>query len=160
SRSLAACEGAVLLVDAGQGVEAQTLSNLYLALGHDLEILPVINKIDLPSAQIDEATQQLVELLGCKPEDVLRTSAKTGAGVRELLEAVIRRVPPPTGEVDAPTRALISTRSSISSSAPWPTCASARDGCGAARRCASCPPARTSICSRSARSAWGACRAK
>ena len=107
SRSLAACEGAVLLVDAGQGVEAQTLSNLYLALGHDLEVIPVINKIDLPSAQIEECTQQVVDLLGCKPEDVLKTSAKTGAGVLELLEAVIRRVPAPAGDVEAPTRALI-----------------------------------------------------
>jgi len=107
SRSLAACEGAILLVDAGQGVEAQTLSNLYLAMDHDLAVLPVINKIDLPSAQIEETTQQLVDLIGCKPEDVLRTSAKTGVGVAELLEAVIERVPPPPGDVDAPLRALI-----------------------------------------------------
>jgi GTP-binding protein LepA len=107
SRSLAACEGAILLVDAGQGIEAQTLSNLYLAMDHDLAILPVINKIDLPSAQIEETAQQLVDLLGCKPEEILRTSAKTGVGVRELLEAVVERVPAPAGDLDAPARALI-----------------------------------------------------
>jgi GTP-binding protein LepA len=107
SRSLAACEGAILLVDAGQGVEAQTLSNLYLAMGHDLVVLPVVNKIDLPGAQVEETTQQLVDLLGCGPDEILRTSAKTGAGVEDLLEAVIARVPAPPGDVDAPLRALI-----------------------------------------------------
>jgi GTP-binding protein LepA len=107
SRSLAACEGAILLVDAGQGVEAQTLSNLYLAMGHDLVVLPVVNKIDLPGAQVEETTQQLVDLLGCGPDEILRTSAKTGAGVLDLLEAVIARVPAPPGDVDAPLRALI-----------------------------------------------------
>ena len=107
SRSLAACEGAILLVDAGQGIEAQTLSNLYLAMDHDLVVLPVINKIDLPSAQVEETTQQLVDLLGCAPEEVLRTSAKTGAGISELLEAVVARVPPPGGDPEAPLQALI-----------------------------------------------------
>jgi GTP-binding protein LepA len=107
SRSLAACEGAILLVDAGQGIEAQTLSNMYLAVEHDLTILPVINKIDLPSAQVEETLRQIVEALGCRPEEVLCTSAKTGLGVLELLEAVVERVPPPSGEQDLPLRALI-----------------------------------------------------
>jgi len=107
SRSLAACEGAILLVDAGQGVEAQTLSNLYLAMEQDLAILPVINKIDLPHAQVDETVAQIVDVLGCKPEDILRTSAKTGLGVRELLEAVVERVPPPADRAGEPLRALI-----------------------------------------------------
>ncbi len=107
SRSLAACEGAVLLVDAGQGVEAQTLSNLYLAMEQDLAILPVINKIDLPHAQVDETVAQIVDILGCKPEDILRTSAKTGLGVMELLEAVVARVPPPADRGGEPLRALV-----------------------------------------------------
>ncbi len=107
SRSMAACEGVILLVDAGQGIEAQTLSNLYLAIENELTVIPVINKIDLPSAQVEEFTQQIVDLLGCAPEEVLLTSAKTGVGVRELLEAVIRIVPAPAGDVDATPRALI-----------------------------------------------------
>jgi GTP-binding protein LepA len=106
SRSLAACEGAILLVDAAQGVEAQTLSNLYLALEHDLAILPVLNKVDLPGAQVEESVQQIIELLGCPPEEILRVSAKTGLGVRELLEEVVRRVPPPAGAAGGPLRAL------------------------------------------------------
>jgi GTP-binding protein LepA len=107
SRSLAACEGAILLVDAGQGIEAQTLSNMYLALENDLTIVPVINKIDLPSAQVEETVQQIVEVLGCRPEEILRVSAKTGLGVREVLEAVVERVPVPRADAEAPLRALI-----------------------------------------------------
>ena len=107
SRALAACEGAVLVVDAAQGIEAQTLSNIYLALGNDLTIVPVINKIDLPSARPDEIRQQVCDLLGCAPEDVLACSAKTGVGIREILEAVIRLVPAPKGEDENPTQALV-----------------------------------------------------
>ncbi len=107
SRSLAACEGAILLVDASQGVEAQTLANLYLALEQGLVLLPVVNKIDLPGARADEVVQQVVEVLGCRPEEVLRVSAKSGLGVEALLEAVVARVPPPAGENEAPLQALI-----------------------------------------------------
>ena len=107
SRSLAACEGAILLVDASQGVEAQTLANLYLALEQELVLVPVVNKIDLPGARTDEVVQQVVEVLGCRPEEVLRVSAKSGLGVEALLEAVVARVPPPAGEEEAPLQALI-----------------------------------------------------
>jgi GTP-binding protein LepA len=107
SRSLAACEGAVLVVDASQGVQAQTLSNLFLALDAGLDIIPVLNKIDLPGAEPERRREELVELLGCEPADVLVVSAKEGAGVDELLEAIIARVPPPVGNADAPLRALI-----------------------------------------------------
>ncbi len=107
SRSLAACEGAVLLVDAAQGIEAQTLANLYLALENDLQIIPVLNKIDLPAAQPGKYAAELAHIIGCAPEDVLRVSAKTGDGVGELLEEVVRTVPPPVGNPDAPLRALI-----------------------------------------------------
>jgi GTP-binding protein LepA len=107
SRSLAACEGAILLVDAAQGIEAQTLANLYLALANDLEIIPVLNKIDLPAAEPDRYAQELAQLIGCDPSDVLRVSGKTGAGVAELLDRVVHRVPAPTGDADAPARALI-----------------------------------------------------
>ena len=107
SRSLAACEGAILVVDAAQGVEAQTVSNLYQALGADLEIIPVINKIDLPSAQIDVVKKELCDLIGVSDEDILLASAKTGVGIDEILEAVVERVPPPNGNPDAPLRALI-----------------------------------------------------
>ena len=107
SRSLAACEGAVLLVDAAQGIEAQTLANLYLALENDLQIIPVLNKIDLPAAQPDKYAAELAHIIGCAPEDVLRVSAKTGDGVGELLEEVVRTVPSPVGDPDAPLRALI-----------------------------------------------------
>ena len=107
SRSLAACEGAILVVDAAQGIQAQTINNLYLAVEHDLEILPVINKIDLPAAMPDEVTEQIVDLIGCDPDDVIRVSAKTGEGVDDLLEAIVRQVPPPVGDVDAPAQALI-----------------------------------------------------
>src|SRR3984957_4838546 len=107
SRSLAACEGAILLVDAAQGIEAQTLANLYLALGADLHLIPVLNKIDLPAAQPDKYAAELAGIIGCAPSDVLRVSAKTGDGVAELLNAVVEQVPPPSGDPDAPARALI-----------------------------------------------------
>jgi len=107
SRSLAACEGALLLVDASQGIEAQTLSNLYMALDHDLTVLTVLNKIDLPSARVDEVRLQIQNLLGHKEEEVLLTSAREGIGVKEILEAVIREIPSPKGKPEAPLRALI-----------------------------------------------------
>ena len=107
SRSLAACEGAVLLVDAAQGIEAQTLANLYLALENDLAIIPVLNKIDLPAAQPDRHAVELAHLIGCSPADCLRVSGKTGDGVEHLLDEIVRQVPPPTGDPDAPARAMI-----------------------------------------------------
>ncbi len=107
SRSLAACEGAVLLVDAAQGIEAQTLANLYLALENDLQIIPVLNKIDLPAAQPEKYAAELAHIIGCSPDDVFKVSAKTGEGVAELLEEVVRSVPAPIGNPDAPVRALI-----------------------------------------------------
>ena len=107
SRSLAACEGAVLLVDAAQGIEAQTLANLYLAMENDLEIIPVLNKIDLPAAQPEKYAEELANLIGGDPEDCLKVSGKTGAGVAELLDRIIRTVPNPVGDPDAPTRAMI-----------------------------------------------------
>ncbi|MBF6212072.1 elongation factor 4 [Nocardia puris] len=107
SRALEACEGAVLLVDAAQGIEAQTLANLYLALDKDLTIIPVLNKIDLPAADPDRYAAELAHIVGCEPSDVLRVSGKTGVGVPELLNEVIRQVPPPVGDADAPARAMI-----------------------------------------------------
>jgi GTP-binding protein LepA len=107
SRALEACEGAVLLVDAAQGIEAQTLANLYLALDKDLTIIPVLNKIDLPAADPEKYAAELAHIIGCEPDDVLRVSAKTGKGVRELLNEVVRLVPAPTGDSDAPARAMI-----------------------------------------------------
>ncbi|WP_226346228.1 translation elongation factor 4 [Agilicoccus flavus] len=107
SRSLAACEGAVLLVDAAQGIEAQTLANLYLAMENDLTIIPVLNKIDLPAAQPDKFAEELAGLIGCEPEDCLRVSGKTGEGVEDLLEEIVRQIPPPVGDPDAPSRAMI-----------------------------------------------------
>jgi GTP-binding protein LepA len=107
SRSIAACEGALLIVDAAQSIQAQTISNLYLALENDLEIIPVLNKIDLPSANPEEVTDDIVDLLGCKPEDVIPASAKTGLGIEKILEAIIERIPPPSGTVDEPLQALI-----------------------------------------------------
>ncbi len=107
SRSLAACEGALLLVDAAQGIEAQTLANLYLALENDLQIIPVLNKIDLPAAQPDRYAEELAHLVGCEPDYVLRISAKTGQGVPEVLNTICRQVPAPIGDVDAPARAMI-----------------------------------------------------
>ncbi len=107
SRSIAACEGALLLVDATQGIQAQTISNLYLAIEHDLEIIPVINKIDMPNAMIDETMEQIVDLIGCNLEDVVTTSGKTGEGVPELLESIVNRIPAPKGDPEAPLQALI-----------------------------------------------------
>ncbi|MEI7655401.1 MAG: translation elongation factor 4 [Actinomycetes bacterium] len=107
SRSLAACEGAVLLVDAAQGIEAQTLANLYLAMENNLTIIPVLNKIDLPAAQPELYAEELANLIGCKPEDVLRVSGKTGVGVPELLNHIVQQIPAPVGDADAPARALI-----------------------------------------------------
>jgi GTP-binding protein LepA len=107
SRSLEACEGAVLLVDAAQGIEAQTLANLYLAMEKNLVIIPVLNKIDLPAAQPEKYAQELAKLVGCDPNDVLRVSAKTGEGVKELIDLIVVEVPPPTGDANAPARALI-----------------------------------------------------
>jgi GTP-binding protein LepA len=107
SRSIAACEGALLIVDAAQSIQAQTISNLYLALGNDLEIIPVLNKIDLPSANPEEVTDEIVHLLGCKPEDVLRVSGKTGEGVHHLLEQIVEKIPAPKGAENAPLQALI-----------------------------------------------------
>lgn len=107
SRSIAACEGALLVVDAAQSIQAQTISNLYLALENDLEIIPVLNKVDLPSANIEEVTDDIVDLLGCNAEDVIPASAKTGIGIESILEAVIKKIPPPKGTVDEPLQALI-----------------------------------------------------
>ena len=107
SRAIASCEGALLVVDATQGIQAQTISNLYLAIEHDLEIIPVLNKIDVESAMVDVVTDQVVDLLGCKPEDILLASGKTGQGVPEVLDAIIERIPAPQGDPDAPLQALI-----------------------------------------------------
>ncbi len=107
SRAIAACEGALLIVDASQGIEAQTISNLYLALEHDLQIIPVLNKIDLPHAMPDDVTDEIVALIGCKPEDVLRASAKEGIGIKEILQAVVDRIKPPKGDPKAPLQAMI-----------------------------------------------------
>ena len=107
SRSIAACEGALLIVDAAQGIEAQTISNLYLAIDNDLEIIPVMNKIDLPGAMPEEVTDQIVELIGCKPEDVIRASAKEGIGIDEILHAIVNKIPAPKGDPDGPLQALI-----------------------------------------------------
>ena len=107
SRSIAACEGALLVVDAAQSIQAQTISNLYLALENDLEIIPVLNKVDLPSASPEEVTDDIVDLLGCKPEEVIPASAKTGIGIDAILKAIIERIPPPSGSVDEPLQALV-----------------------------------------------------
>jgi GTP-binding protein LepA len=107
SRSIAACEGALLIVDAAQSIQAQTISNLYLALENDLEIIPVLNKVDLPSANPEEVTDDIVDLLGCDPQEVIHASGKTGFGVPEILKAIVARVPAPTGKIDAPLQALI-----------------------------------------------------
>ncbi|MEC7591586.1 MAG: GTP-binding protein, partial [Actinomycetota bacterium] len=107
SRSLAACEGAVLLVDAAQGIEAQTLANLYLALENDLQIIPVLNKIDLPAAQPDKYAAELAHIIGCHPDDVHKVSAKTGEGVEDLLQTIVDVIPAPMGDADAPARAMI-----------------------------------------------------
>jgi len=107
SRAIAACEGALLVVDAAQSIQAQTISNLYLALENDLEIIPVVNKIDLPSANTEVVVDEIVSLIGCKPEEILKASAKTGEGIDEILEAIVERVPHPEGSIDSPLQALI-----------------------------------------------------
>ena len=107
SRSIKSCEGALLIVDASQGIEAQTISNLYLALEHDLVIIPVLNKMDLPGAMPDEVSEQIVDLIGCDPEEIIRASGKTGEGVEDILRAIIERIPAPTGNPEAPLKAII-----------------------------------------------------
>lgn len=107
SRSIAACEGALLIVDSTQGIQAQTISNLYMAIEHDLEIIPIVNKVDLPNAMPEEVEDQIIELLGCKREEIIRASGKTGIGVYDILEAIIRTVPAPKGDPEAPLQALI-----------------------------------------------------
>ena len=107
SRSIAACEGALLIVDAAQGIQAQTISNLYMAIEHDLEIIPIVNKVDLPSAMPEEVEDQIIELIGCKREEIIRASGKTGIGVEDILSAIIARVPAPKGDPEAPLQALI-----------------------------------------------------
>lgn len=107
SRSIAACEGALLIVDAAQGIQAQTISNLYMALEHDLEIIPIVNKVDLPSAMVEEVEDQIIELLGCKREEIIRASGKTGIGVDQILRAIVERVPAPQGDPNAPLQCLI-----------------------------------------------------
>jgi|TARA_R110002096_G_scaffold386418_2_gene580434 GTP-binding protein LepA len=107
SRAIAACEGALLVVDAAQGIQAQTISNLYLALEHDLEIIPVLNKIDLPSANPEEVMDQIIDLIGCDIEDIIPASAKTGLGIKDILESIVKNVPPPVGDPEAPLQALI-----------------------------------------------------
>ena len=107
SRSIAACEGALLVVDASQGIEAQTISNLYLAIEHDLEVIPVLNKIDLPGAMPDEVSDQIIDLIGCKKEDIIHASAKEGIGISDILEAIVARVPSPKGDTEEPLQAMI-----------------------------------------------------
>ena len=107
SRSIAACEGALLIVDASQGVQAQTISNLYMALEHDLEIIPVMNKCDMDSAMPEKVEDEIIDLLGCKREEILRCSAKTGDGVPEILDAIIERIAPPVGDPEAPLQCLV-----------------------------------------------------
>ena len=107
SRSLAACEGAILVIDAAQGIEAQTIANLYLALDNNLEILPLINKIDLPNANIDLVKEEIKNVMGIDPSDVVLASAKTGVGVKEILEQVVKKIPAPSGDPEAPLQALI-----------------------------------------------------
>lgn len=107
SRSIAACEGALLLVDASQGIQAQTISNLYLAIEHELEIIPILNKVDMESAMIDEVSEQIIDLLGVELEDIIHASGKTGQGVEAILAAIVNRIPPPTGDPDAPLQAMI-----------------------------------------------------
>src|SRR5690349_9656158 len=107
SRSIAACEGALLIVDASQGIQAQTISNLYLALEHDLEIIPILNKMDLPGAMPEEVKDQIIDLIGCKREEIIPASGKTGMGIPDIIQAIVDRVPPPVGDPEAPLQALI-----------------------------------------------------
>lgn len=107
SRSIAACEGALLIVDASQGIEAQTISNLYLAMEHDLTIIPVLNKIDLPGAMPDEVSDEIIDLIGCEKEDIIHASGKEGIGIVDILNAIVERVPAPEGDPDGPLQALI-----------------------------------------------------
>jgi GTP-binding protein LepA len=107
SRAIASCEGALLIVDASQGIEAQTISNLYLALEHDLEIIPVMNKIDLPHANPEVVADEIIDLIGCKREDILSASAKEGKGIAEILEEIVKRIPAPKGDSKAPLQAMI-----------------------------------------------------
>ena len=107
SRSLAACEGALLLVDAAQGVEAQTVSNAYLAIDNDLAIIPVINKVDLPSAMVEDVKKQIIELIGCEEDEIIEASAKSGIGVDKIFDAIINKIPPPSDKDNDKTRALI-----------------------------------------------------
>ena len=107
SRSIAACEGALLIVDATQGIQAQTISNLYMAIEHDLEIIPIMNKMDMDNAMPDEVEDQIVELLGCKREEIIRASGKTGMGIPEILQAIVERIKPPKGDPEAPLQCLI-----------------------------------------------------
>ncbi|MCA9386394.1 GTP-binding protein, partial [Candidatus Dojkabacteria bacterium] len=107
SRSLAACEGALLLVDATQGIQAQTISNLYLAIENGLEIIPVINKIDMDGAMIEEVTDQIVDLIGCEAEDIIHASGKTGIGIQDIMTGIVNRIPAPKGDENAPLQALI-----------------------------------------------------
>ncbi|MBE3139757.1 MAG: GTP-binding protein, partial [Thermoplasmata archaeon] len=107
SRSIAACEGALLVIDATQGIQAQTISNLYMAIDHNLEIIPVLNKMDMTNAMPDEVKDQIVDLVGCKREDIIEASAKTGMGVEKILRDIVNRIPPPEGNPDAPLQALV-----------------------------------------------------
>ena len=107
SRSIAACEGALLLVDASQGIQAQTISNLFMAIDHDLEIIPVLNKVDMESAMVEEVSDQIIDLIGCKKEEIILASGKTGIGVHDILRAIVDRIPAPKGDQDAPLQALI-----------------------------------------------------
>ena len=107
SRSIASCEGALLVVDASQGVQAQTISNLYMAIDHGLEIIPVLNKIDMESAQVEVVTDEICELIGCDPEDVFKVSARTGEGVAPILDAIVEKIPAPKGDPEGPLQALI-----------------------------------------------------
>jgi GTP-binding protein LepA len=107
SRAISSCEGALLVVDAAQGIEAQTISNLYLAIEHNLEIIPVLNKIDLPSARVEEVSDEIIGLVGCKREDIVLASAKEGIGIEEILDQIVARIPAPSGKPDAPLKALI-----------------------------------------------------
>ena len=107
SRSIAACEGALLLIDATQGIQAQTISNLYLAIEHNLEIIPILNKIDMDNAMIDEVSDQIIDLIGCDKEDIVLASGKTGAGVPDLMKAIVERIPAPKGDPKAPLQALV-----------------------------------------------------